>query len=146
MRKVKADGADVIKLFATAGSSGGGRQTMTDEQIQAACGEAKAVGLRAVVHALTSPGAKAASLACGTSIEHGDFLNDDTLKLLEKRWTNLDPNFLGPPRLTWTIAPASVLPPRLSTSLKNPTNIIGGYFAKSALNTKVTVLIGTDLP
>ena len=94
VRKLKADGADVVKLFATSGSAGGGGQTMTDSQIQAACGEAKAQGLRAVVHALTSGGAKASVLAGCTSIEHGDFLDDETLSLMAQRGTYLDPNFL----------------------------------------------------
>jgi hypothetical protein len=44
VRKMKADGADLIKLFATASIRDGGKQTMTDEQIQATCGEAKALG------------------------------------------------------------------------------------------------------
>ncbi len=44
VRKNKADGADLIKLFATTGLGAGGSQSMTDEQIQAVCGEAKAVG------------------------------------------------------------------------------------------------------
>ena len=48
VRKVKADGADLVKLFASKSSREGGAQTMTDEQIQAACGEAKAVGLRSL--------------------------------------------------------------------------------------------------
>src|SRR5229473_3489121 len=50
VRKAKADGADVIKLFATASIRDGGAQTMSDEQIRAACGEATALGLRSVVH------------------------------------------------------------------------------------------------
>ena len=37
---MKADGADVVKLFATASIRDGGKMTMTPEQIQAACGEA----------------------------------------------------------------------------------------------------------
>src|ERR1017187_2688881 len=51
VRKMKADGADVVKLFATASIRDGGKMTMTPEQIAAACGEAKAQGLRSVVHA-----------------------------------------------------------------------------------------------
>jgi hypothetical protein len=43
--ELKAQGADVIKLFATASSRDGGKQTMTDAQIEAACNEAKAQGL-----------------------------------------------------------------------------------------------------
>lgn len=94
VRKTKAEGADVIKLFATKGMGAGGAQSMSDEQIQAACGEAKAVGLRAAVHAISSGGAKAAVLAGCTSIEHGDFLDDETLMLMAERGTYFDPNFL----------------------------------------------------
>ena len=63
-------------------------------RFEAACGEAKAVGLRAVVHAIGADGAKAAVLAGCTSIEHGDFLDDETLKLMAERGTYFDPNFL----------------------------------------------------
>ena len=56
VRKDKADGADVIKLFATSGLGAGGGQSMTDEQIQTVCSEAKAVGLRSVVHAIGGRG------------------------------------------------------------------------------------------
>src|SRR5262249_4731245 len=94
VRKTKAEGADLIKLFATAGMGAGGAQTMTDEQIQAVCGEAKAQGLRAIVHALSSQGAKASVLAGCTAIEHGDFVQDDTLKLMTEHGTFFDPNFL----------------------------------------------------
>jgi imidazolonepropionase-like amidohydrolase len=142
VRKVKKDGADVIKLFATSGSAGGGGQTMTDAQIQAACGEAKAVGLRAVVHALTSPGAKASVLAGCTSIEHGDFLDDETLKLMAQRGTYLDPNFLVlynylDDRKSFDFTPKTF------EGLEQSTKIIGGTLRK-AHDYKVTVLFGTD--
>jgi imidazolonepropionase-like amidohydrolase len=94
VRKNKADGADVIKLFATSGLGAGGGQTMTDEQIQTVCSEAKAVGLRSVVHAIGDAGARAAVLAGCTSIEHGTFLKDETLDLMVKRGTFFDPNLL----------------------------------------------------
>ncbi len=94
VRKTKQDGADVIKLFATSGLGAGGGQTMTDEQIQAVCGEAKAVGMRAVVHAIGDSGARAAVLAGCTSIEHGTFLTNETLDLMAQRGTYFDPNLL----------------------------------------------------
>jgi imidazolonepropionase-like amidohydrolase len=94
VRRTKQDGADVIKLFATSGLGAGGDQTMTDEQIQAVCSEAKAVGLRSVVHAIGDKGAKASVLAGCTSIEHGPFLTDDTLDLMAQRGTYFDPNLL----------------------------------------------------
>src|SRR5215468_7358800 len=42
VRQLKQEGADVIKIFASASIRDGGKQTMTDEQLQAVCGEAKA--------------------------------------------------------------------------------------------------------
>jgi imidazolonepropionase-like amidohydrolase len=94
VRKAKADGADVIKLFATASIRDGGAQTMSDDQIRAACSEATAVGLRSVVHAHASSGARAAVLAGCTSIEHGVFLDDETLQLMADHGVYFDPNFL----------------------------------------------------
>ncbi len=94
VRKDKADGADVIKLFATTGLGAGGAQSMTDAQIQAVCTEAKAVGLRSVVHAIGDAGARAAVLAGCTSIEHGTFLTNETLDAMAQRGTYFDPNLL----------------------------------------------------
>ncbi len=94
VRKAKEDGADVIKLFATASIRDGGKMTMSVEQVNAACGEAKALGMRAAVHAHASDGARAAILAGCTSIEHGTFLDDATLELMAARGVYFDPNFL----------------------------------------------------
>ena len=94
VRKDKADGADLIKLFATSGLGAGGGQSMTDEQIQAVCSEARAVGLRSVVHAIGDAGARASVLAGCTSIEHGTFLTDETLDIMAQRGTYFDPNLL----------------------------------------------------
>jgi imidazolonepropionase-like amidohydrolase len=94
VRRTKQEGADLIKLFATSGLGAGGNQSMTDEQIQAVCSEAKAVGLRSVVHAIGDAGARSAVLAGCTSIEHGTFLTDETLLLMAQRGTYFDPNLL----------------------------------------------------
>jgi imidazolonepropionase-like amidohydrolase len=92
--RTRADGADVIKLFATTGLGAGGNQSMSDAQIQATCGAAKAVGLRSVVHAIGDAGAKAAVAAGCTSIEHGTFVSDATLALMASTHTYFDPNLL----------------------------------------------------
>jgi imidazolonepropionase-like amidohydrolase len=94
VRQTKDEGADVIKLFATTGLGAGGNQSMTNEQIQATCDEARAVGLRAVVHAIGDAGARAAVEAGCTSIEHGTFVSDATLDLMVARGTFFDPNLL----------------------------------------------------
>jgi imidazolonepropionase-like amidohydrolase len=94
VRQTKQEGADVIKLFATSGLGAGGDQTMTDQQIQAVCSEAKAVGLRSVVHAIGDKGAQASVLAGCTAIEHGPFVTNETLDLMAERGTYFDPNLL----------------------------------------------------
>ena len=94
VQKMKADGADLVKVFATASIRDGGKMTMTPEQINAACGEAKQQGLRAIVHAHSSDGARASVMAAGTSIEHGTFLDDAVLELMAQRGVYFDPNFL----------------------------------------------------
>lgn len=94
IRTAVAEGADLVKIFATSSIRDGGAQTMTDAQIQAACGEAKALGKRVLVHAHASAGARAAVLAGCTSIEHGTFLDDATLQLMADRGVYFDPNFL----------------------------------------------------
>lgn len=94
VRQTKAEGADVIKLFATSGLGAGGAQTMSDEQIQATCSEAKAQNLRSVVHAIGDSGIRAAVLAGCTSIEHGTYISDQSLQLMAQRGTYFDPNLL----------------------------------------------------
>lgn len=92
VRQRKQDGADFIKLFASKSIREGGAQTMTDEQLQAACGEAKAQGLRTLVHAHSAESAKAATLAGCTSIEHGAYVTDEVFSLMEQKGTYYDPN------------------------------------------------------
>jgi imidazolonepropionase-like amidohydrolase len=92
VRQRKQEGADFIKLFASKSIREGGAQTMTDEQLQAACGEAKSLGMRTIVHAHSAESAKAATLAGCTSIEHGAYVTDDVFSLMAERGTYYDPN------------------------------------------------------
>jgi imidazolonepropionase-like amidohydrolase len=94
VQQLKKDGADVMKLFATASIRDGGKMTLTVEQVNAACGTAKALGMRGAVHAHASDGARASVEAGCTSIEHGTFLDDATLQLMAERGVYFDPNFL----------------------------------------------------
>ena len=86
----KKNGADVIKIFASRSIREGGGQTMSDEQLAAACGEAKQQGLRSVVHAYKTAIRSAVMAGC-TTIEHGTFATDDDLKLMAEKGTWFDP-------------------------------------------------------
>jgi imidazolonepropionase-like amidohydrolase len=91
VRELKAQGADLIKLFASSGLGAGGAQTLSDEQINAICSEAKSVGLRTVVHAISAQSVRAATLAGCTQIEHGTYVTDAELKLMAEHGTIFDP-------------------------------------------------------
>jgi len=92
VRERKQQGADFIKLFASKSIREGGTQTMTNDQLQAACGEAKSLGLRTIVHAHSAESAKAATLAGCTSIEHGAYVTDEVFTLMAQHGTYYDPN------------------------------------------------------
>lgn len=92
VQEAKSAGADLIKLFASGSIRDGGKQTMTDEQLTAACTEAKALGLRSLVHAHSIPSITASVNAGCSEIEHGIFADDATLKLMAEHHVYFDPN------------------------------------------------------
>lgn len=91
VRRFKQRGADVIKIFASKSIRDGGEATMTDAQLMAACGEAKAQGLRSVVHAHSAEAVQRAARAGCTQVEHGVFADSDTRALMVARGTFFDP-------------------------------------------------------
>jgi imidazolonepropionase-like amidohydrolase len=94
VRKNKADGADLIKMFAWSGTlqNGGGYQTLSNDQIAAVCDEAKKNGLRTLVHVYGDAASRVVSDSGCTSVEHGFFASDDTLRALAIRGTYYDPH------------------------------------------------------
>ena len=92
VRKQKQAGADLIKIFASKSIREGGTKTMTDEQLTAACGEAKAQGLRTLVHAHAANAVLAAARAGCSQVEHGAYVNDEALKYMADHGVYFDPN------------------------------------------------------
>jgi imidazolonepropionase-like amidohydrolase len=92
VRKQKEAGADLIKIFASKSIREGGAKTMTDEQLEAVCGEAKAAGLRTLVHAHSADAVLSSAKAGCTQIEHGAFVSDEGLKYMVDHGIYFDPN------------------------------------------------------
>lgn len=92
VRKLKADGADLIKIFASASIRDGGTPTMTQEQMDAACGEARAQGLRSMVHAHSPESMLRSARAKCTEVEHGGLANQEALTALANGGIYFDPN------------------------------------------------------
>jgi imidazolonepropionase-like amidohydrolase len=92
IRQFKADGADLIKIFASASIRDGGVPTLSQEQVDAACGEARAQGLRSMVHAHSPESMMRAARAKCTVVEHGGLANAEALKALAEAGVYFDPN------------------------------------------------------
>jgi len=92
VRKQKDQGADLIKIFASESIRDGGGPTLSQEQLDAACGEARALGLRSVVHAHGPESARRAVAASCNVIEHGALLDAETLSLIADKGVFFDPN------------------------------------------------------
>ena len=92
VRQLADDGADVVKIYASESIRNGGGRALSDEQIEAACGEAVEVGLRTAVHAYGSEVVSSAIRAGCTSIEHGNRYDDDVIALFAEHGTYLDPH------------------------------------------------------
>jgi imidazolonepropionase-like amidohydrolase len=92
VRERAGEGADLIKIFASASIRDGGAPTLSQEQLDALCSEARAAGLRGVVHAHAPEAARRAVRAGCTTIEHGALLDRSTLELMAEHGTYYDPN------------------------------------------------------
>ena len=92
VQKLKDSGADVVKIFASQSIRNGGGPTMSQEQMDAVCGEAKRLGLRTAVHAHGPESVRRSVLAGCNSIEHGALIDQATLDLMAEHGTYFDPN------------------------------------------------------
>jgi len=91
VQKLATDGADVVKVFASLSIRNGGGPTMSQEQMNAICDEAKKHGLRIAVHAHGPESVQRAVLAGATSIEHGVLIGQPELDLMAEHGTYFDP-------------------------------------------------------
>lgn len=95
VRQRYKDGSDLIKVTATAGvlsqaKDASGAQ-FTDEELKAIIETARDYGFKVAAHAHGAEGMKRAIRAGVTSIEHGTFMDDETIELFKKHGTWLVP-------------------------------------------------------
>lgn len=93
-------GARVIKFAATGGVlsnvSGGLGRAMTPEEMRAIIDTAHALGRKVAAHSHAAEGTKAALEAGVDSIEHGTFLDDETIRLFKAKGAYLVPTEIAP--------------------------------------------------
>jgi imidazolonepropionase-like amidohydrolase len=86
----KVEGADLIKIFASASQRVGATPTFTEAQLKVLCEEARKVGLRSMVHAYRSQVAAAARAGCN-EIEHMTYASDDEIAVAAAAGAYLSP-------------------------------------------------------
>jgi imidazolonepropionase-like amidohydrolase len=144
VHELKEQGADLIKLFASSGLGAGGAQTLSDEQLRAICSEAKSLGLRTLVHAISAQSVRAATLAGCTQIEHGTFATDAELRLMAEHGTIFDPqvclvfqNYIDHPD-AYNFTDSSLAP------LKAALPTASAMFGRAIKTPNLKVVFGTD--
>lgn len=96
VRKNIAAGANVIKIFVTAGAGGGNALLFNEEEIRTVVEEAAKANLKVAAHAHATEGIKAAVRAGVASVEHGSYLDDEAIKLMIAHHTALVPTLYLP--------------------------------------------------
>ncbi|MGE0182984.1 MAG: amidohydrolase family protein [Parvularculaceae bacterium] len=141
-------GADHIKLTATGGvlsnTAAGLEQQFFDDEMKAIIDSAHAMGRKVTAHAHGVAGINAALRAGVDSIEHGTYLDDDSIKLFKKHGAYLVPTLLaGATVVEWAEDPNSFLlpPQRAKALLVGPTM---HDMAQKARKGGVKVAFGTD--
>ena len=90
VRERAEQGADLIKIFASKSQRVGGGPTLTQEQLAILCGEARARGLRALVHAYRES-VRAAALAGCSQIEHATYADSADVAVVAQQGAYFSP-------------------------------------------------------
>ncbi|HVL68659.1 MAG TPA: amidohydrolase family protein [Vicinamibacterales bacterium] len=140
-------GADLIKFTSTAGvlsiNEAGDVQQFSDAEMRAIVETAHLLGIKVAAHAHGKRGMEAAIRAGVDSIEHGTYLDDETIALFKKHGTYLVPTVLAGK----TVEEMAKIPGLLHPSVREKAARIGpliqGAFAR-AYKGGVKIAFGTD--
>jgi imidazolonepropionase-like amidohydrolase len=140
--------ADHVKLTATAGvmsdSNAGLEQQFFDDEFKAIVESAHLLGRRVAAHAHGPEGINAVLKAGADTIEHGTFLNDESIKLFKKNGAYLSPTmsaFL--PLMPLVENPNSFLTPAQREKAEQAVSAFNQY-VKKAHKAGVKIALSTD--
>src|ERR1700730_14646450 len=115
-------GADMIKVCATGGvlslTDDVDTPQLTQEELNAIVDEAHALRRKTAAHAHGNEGAKRAIRAGIDSIEHGSFMEDDTLDMMKQRGTYLVPTLIAGESLREKMDKGLYLPPAIAAKAR----------------------------
>ena len=146
VRETIRSGADVIKITATGGvlsnTKAGLEQQFFDDEIAAIVETAAMMGRKVTAHAHGKGGIEAALRNGVQSIEHGTYLDDETIELFKQTGGTLVPTVLAGVTVTgWTDQPWLPAPSREKAAIVGPLML---DMLSRAREGGVTVAFGTD--
>ena len=148
VREQVRKGADHIKLTATGGvlsnTSAGTEQQFFEDELKAIMETAHSMGRKVTAHAHGVNGINAALKAGVDSIEHGTYMDKQSVRLFKKRKAYLVPTLLaGATVVEWAEQPDTFLtPPQVEKALKVGPKMHD--MAKLAHKSGVKIAFGTD--
>ncbi|MEO0816496.1 MAG: amidohydrolase family protein [Pseudomonadota bacterium] len=145
-RQVIKNGADLIKITATGGvlsnTAAGLEQQLFDDEIAAIVQTAATMGRKVTAHAHGKGGIEAALRNGVQSIEHGTYLDDETVALFNETGATLVPTVLAGATVTgWTNEPWLPEPSRAKAAIVGPLML---DMLRTARTGGVRVAFGTD--
>lgn len=146
VRQQIKEGADLIKITATGGvlsnTAAGLEQQFTDEELAAIVDAAHKMGRKVTAHAHGKSGVNAALRAGIDSIEHGTYLDAESIALFKQSGAILVPTVLAGATVTgWTNEPWLPAPSRAKAAQVGPLML---EMLRRAHEGGVTVAFGTD--
>jgi imidazolonepropionase-like amidohydrolase len=146
VRQQVKEGADLIKITATGGvlsnTAAGLEQQFSDEELRAIVEAAHAMDRRVTAHAHGKGGIEAALRAGVDSIEHGTYLDAETIALFREKNATLVPTVLAGVTVTgWTSEPWLPAPSRAKAATVGPLML---DMLRRAREGGVRVAYGTD--
>ena len=140
-------GADWIKITATGGvlsdTATGTGQQMTDDELHEITDTAHGLGVKVAAHAHGTDGINAALRAGIDSIDHGSFLDDESIRLFQKTGAYLVPTLLP----SYKVPPMMENNPFFTSAIKEKAHAASAAarssFAK-AVGAGVKIAFGTD--
>jgi imidazolonepropionase-like amidohydrolase len=137
-------GADLIKVCATGGvlslSDEVDTAQLTQAELDALVEEAHRLGKKTAAHAHGAEGARVAIRAGIDSIEHGSFLDEETLRLMKERGTYLVPTVMA---VEYTGRRPRNFPPEIAEKAKKAAAAHAATL-KKAIQMGVKIALGTD--
>ena len=147
VRELVKQGADVIKITATGGvlsnTAAGVGQQLTDDELKAIVETAHSLGRKVAAHAHESGGVNAALKAGVNSIEHGSYLNDESIRLFKENDAYLVPTLLAGVSVTEELEVNKNIPLAIADKIRQVAPVVEASF-KKALKGNVKIAFGTD--